>query len=186
MTESTIVEEEVFDAWEDDSSAPETDQCKWIADGSETLEEVIECFEGFLYYLKDNLAAGWQLSQPVQGGYLCYDRVFGWEQTMKKILFGAALAIGSVVMPLWVAQAASLPAVSHLTQIVRGTTIYVSWRNNPLVTNITVWQDGTPISYGPITSYGRQDFSVGPHQFCVAPSDGTAVGHMKCITAVVA
>ena len=82
MTE-TVQEPDVeddFEGWEDwedeeeDDRWPESDHCKWIADGSETLEEVIECFEGFTLYLKDNLAAGFQLSQPVDGGWICYNR----------------------------------------------------------------------------------------------------------------
>lgn len=43
---------------------------KWIADGCESLSEVVERAEAQARYLRERLDAGWMLSQPVDTGYV--------------------------------------------------------------------------------------------------------------------
>lgn len=53
----------------DDEDFPEFVHLKWIADGVETLTEVAENLRAFADLLQSYERAGWQLTEPVDGGH---------------------------------------------------------------------------------------------------------------------
>ena len=57
---------------EDDSGDDEEDiviRAKWIMDDAKTLDEAMEKVEGFIAYLRELKADGWELRDPVRDDY---------------------------------------------------------------------------------------------------------------------
>lgn len=50
-----------------------TDVLKWVADGSPSISEAIDRIEGFVAHLKELKAKGWEIIQPVDGGWFQYN-----------------------------------------------------------------------------------------------------------------
>ena len=62
------------DGWDLDDEFHDSAHVKWTADGAETLDEAAAMLEAFAAWLRGREADGWQLTQPVDGGWCFMER----------------------------------------------------------------------------------------------------------------
>jgi hypothetical protein len=55
----------------DDDDNTETIRCKWIGDGSKTLDDLIERLNGFIKYVQHLKSEGWELIDVMNDDYGC-------------------------------------------------------------------------------------------------------------------
>lgn len=67
-----VVDTEDFED-DDEDYFPPSLHMKWLVDGIETFGEIADHLEGFVGYIRALEAAGAQLIQPVDNGYIVYE-----------------------------------------------------------------------------------------------------------------